>query len=73
MQDTAQLVQVLLKELGLLAFLKTSGGKGLHVVVPGKRLHNWDTVEGFSQAVVQHLAPAPSRSASWPRAGGATA
>lgn len=55
-QEAAQLVQVLLKELGLPAFLKTSGGKGLHVVVPIKRLHDWDTVKGFSQAVVQHLA-----------------
>lgn len=55
-QEAASLVQVLLKELGLPAFLKTSGGKGLHVVVPLKRLHDWDTVKGFSQAVVQHLA-----------------
>ncbi|MET4576541.1 DNA ligase D [Ottowia thiooxydans] len=55
-QESAQLVAVLLKELGLPAFLKTSGGKGLHVVVPIKRLHDWDTVKGFSQAAVQHLA-----------------
>ncbi|KWT95181.1 MULTISPECIES: DNA ligase D [Pseudomonadota] len=55
-QEAAQLVQVLLKELSLPTFLKTSGGKGLHVVVPIKRLHDWDTVKGFSQAVVQHLA-----------------
>ncbi len=56
MQEAAQLVQVLLDGLGLPSFLKTSGGKGLHVVVPIKRLHGWDTVKGFSQAVVQHLA-----------------
>ena len=55
-QEAAELVHVLLKELGLTAFLKTSGGKGLHVVVPIKRLHGWDAVKGFSQAVVQHLA-----------------
>ncbi|MDP3252595.1 MAG: DNA ligase D [Hydrogenophaga sp.] len=55
-QEAAELVHVLLKELGLPAFLKTSGGKGLHVVVPIKRLHGWDAVKGFSQAVVQHLA-----------------
>jgi len=54
-QEAAELVHVLLKELGLPAFLKTSGGKGLHVVVPIKRLLGWDAVKGFSQAVVQHL------------------
>ncbi len=55
-QEAAQLVHALLGELGLPAFLKTSGGKGLHVVVPIKRLHGWDEAKGFSQAVVQHLA-----------------
>jgi bifunctional non-homologous end joining protein LigD len=55
-QESAQLVSIFLNELGLKSFLKTSGGKGLHVVVPIRRLHGWDTVKGFSQAVVQHLA-----------------
>ncbi|RYX94346.1 MAG: DNA ligase D [Comamonadaceae bacterium] len=56
MQEAAMLVKVLVEELGLVPFLKTSGGKGLHVVIPLKRQHGWDTVKGFSQAVVQHLA-----------------
>ncbi len=55
-QEGAELVRVMLQELGLPAFLKTSGGKGLHVVVPIKRLHDWDMVKAFSEAVVQHLA-----------------
>ncbi|WP_019703274.1 DNA ligase D [Paracidovorax oryzae] len=55
-QEAATLMRVMLTELGLPGFLKTSGGKGLHVVVPIKRLHGWDTVKGFSQAVVQHMA-----------------
>lgn len=55
-QEGAELVRVLLRELGLPAFLKTSGGKGLHVVVPLKRLRDWDSTKAFSQAVVQHLA-----------------
>jgi len=57
-QEAASLLHVLLQELELPAFLKTSGGKGLHVVVPIKRLLDWDTVKAFSQAVVQHLAHA---------------
>ncbi|MBT2320980.1 DNA ligase D [Variovorax paradoxus] len=56
MLDAAMLVRTLLDELGLPAFLKTSGGKGLHVVVPLRRNYGWDAVKGFSQAVVQHLA-----------------
>jgi bifunctional non-homologous end joining protein LigD len=55
-QEAATLVHSLLDELGLKAWLKTSGGKGLHVVVPLAPRHGWDTVKGFSQAVVEHLA-----------------
>lgn len=55
-QEAAMLVRTLLDELGLPSFLKTSGGKGLHVVVPVRRQYDWDTVKGFSQAVVVHLA-----------------
>ncbi|MDO9402783.1 MAG: DNA ligase D [Polaromonas sp.] len=56
MQEAAMLVKAFVEELGLTPFLKTSGGKGLHVVIPLKRQHGWDTVKDFSQAVVQHLA-----------------
>ncbi len=56
MQEAAQVMRAFLDELGLPAFLKTSGGKGLHVVVPIKGGKDWDTVKGFSQAIVNHLA-----------------
>jgi bifunctional non-homologous end joining protein LigD len=56
MQEAAVLVRTLLTGLGLVSFLKTSGGKGLHVVVPLKRLHDWDAVKDFSHAIVRHLA-----------------
>ncbi|MBC7609009.1 MAG: DNA ligase D [Polaromonas sp.] len=56
MQEAATLVRTLLEELELVSFLKTSGGKGLHVVVPLKRLHDWATVKDFSHAIVKHLA-----------------
>jgi bifunctional non-homologous end joining protein LigD len=56
MQEASLLVHVLLDELGLPAFVKTSGGKGLHVVVPLRRQFGWDEVRGFSRAIVEHLA-----------------
>lgn len=45
-----------LQGLGLAGWLKTSGGKGLHVVVPINPLLDYDVVKNFSQAVVQHMA-----------------
>lgn len=55
-QEGAQLVRALLQELGLQGFLKTSGGKGLHVVVPLVPKLGWDEVKDVSRAVVEHLA-----------------
>jgi len=55
-QEAALLVRTLLTELGFTPFLKTSGGKGLHVVTPIKRLYDWDTVKAFSKQLVEHLA-----------------
>ncbi len=55
-QEAATLVRGLLQELGLQSWLKTSGGKGLHVVVPLAPRHDWGTVKAFAQAAVQHLA-----------------
>lgn len=54
--EGAQLVHALLDELGLKALLKTSGGKGLHVVVPFKPSLGWDAVKALSQRIVAHLA-----------------
>jgi bifunctional non-homologous end joining protein LigD len=55
-REAALLTHAMLDELGLVSFLKTSGGKGLHVVVPIEPKLDWVTVKGFSQAVVRHLA-----------------
>ncbi|MBB3010005.1 DNA ligase D [Cupriavidus alkaliphilus] len=56
MLEAAVLVRTLLDELGLQAWLKTSGGKGLHVVVPLAARRSYDEVKAFSRAAVQHLA-----------------
>ncbi|KXU83920.1 ATP-dependent DNA ligase [Paraburkholderia monticola] len=55
-QEAALLVHTLLSELGLQAWLKTSGGKGLHVIVPLAPRLSYDAVKAFSQAFVRHLA-----------------
>ncbi|MBA5690517.1 DNA ligase D [Rugamonas apoptosis] len=55
-REAALLVRGMLDELELPAFLKTSGGKGLHLVVPLRAHYGWDAVKGFSQAVVAHMA-----------------
>jgi bifunctional non-homologous end joining protein LigD len=58
MQQAAELMRGFLEQLALPAFLKTSGGKGLHVVTPIKPQYDWDTVKSFSQAIVQQMADA---------------
>jgi len=55
LQEAAVLVRTLLTELGLQAWLKTSGGKGLHVVVPVAPRLQYDAVKDFSQAFVRHM------------------
>lgn len=54
--EAARLTAAMLDELGLVSFLKTSGGRGLHLVVPLSRRHAWDDVAAFSQAVAEQLA-----------------
>ena len=54
-QEAALLVHTLLTELELKAWLKTSGGKGLHIVVPLAPRLDYDAVKGFSKTFVQHL------------------
>lgn len=56
MIEATQLTLSVLDELGLKAFLKTSGGKGIHLVVPLTRKLGWDEVKDFSHAIVSHMA-----------------
>jgi len=56
MVEATALTLTVLDELGLKAFLKTSGGKGIHLVVPITRKLGWDEVKDFSHAIVSHMA-----------------
>jgi len=56
MQEATQLLHGFLDELGLVSFAKTSGGKGMHVVVPLTPHLGWDAVRAFAQAIVRHIA-----------------
>lgn len=44
-------IKLLLDELGLKSFLKTSGGKGYHIVVPFQKVSNWQNFYAFSKNV----------------------
>jgi bifunctional non-homologous end joining protein LigD len=53
--EAAHLVRTLLNELNLQCFVKTTGGKGLHVVLPLSCVHTWDEVRAFSKGLADHL------------------
>lgn len=53
--ESALLLKTLLDEFGLTSFVKTTGGKGLHVVVPLERRHSWDEVKQFAKSVAGHM------------------
>lgn len=56
MIEAARLTRELLEALGLRSWCKTSGGKGLHVVVPLARHASWDESKDFAHAVASHMA-----------------
>src|SRR4029077_20361792 len=47
-----------LEARGLESFVKTSGGKGLHVVVPIAPRADWDAAKAFTQSVAEAMSRA---------------
>ena len=45
-----------MRELGLESFLKTTGGKGLHVVVPIEPKYGWPAIKAFTKAIAESMA-----------------
>jgi bifunctional non-homologous end joining protein LigD len=56
--EAVNLLRTLLDDLKLRGFLKTTGGKGLHVVLPIKPTLSWDDAKGFTGAVATLLVKA---------------
>ena len=51
----ARTLRELLENRNLTSFVKTSGGKGLHVVVPLARRHGWSQVVQYSRSIADTL------------------
>ena len=57
-QSSARQIRGYLEDIGLVSYLRTSGGKGLHVVVPLSPATDWDTVKSFAKGFAVALAGA---------------
>lgn len=51
--ESALQIRSFLEELGFESLVKTTGGKGFHIVVPLQRRQNWDEVKAFSKSVAE--------------------
>jgi bifunctional non-homologous end joining protein LigD len=55
LRRATELTRTVVEGLGLKCFLKTTGGKGLHVVVPIVRKWEWPEVKDFSRRLAEFL------------------
>lgn len=53
--EAARALRRKLAGLGLNAFAKTTGGKGLHVVVPIVRKYRWDEIKPFCKSLAESM------------------
>jgi len=56
--QATRLTRKLVESLGFESFLKTTGGKGLHVVFPIERRNTWEEVKAFARAIAEFLVKA---------------
>jgi bifunctional non-homologous end joining protein LigD len=55
-REALELTRALLDSLELKWFVKTTGGKGLHFVLPIVRRDGWDEIKDFARRFAEHLA-----------------
>jgi bifunctional non-homologous end joining protein LigD len=58
--EAARRLRAILVDLGLTSFVRTTGGKGLHVVLPIARTADWDRAKHFARYVAHGM------TARWP-------
>lgn len=54
-KQAAMELKEILDQLGLRSFLKTTGGKGLHVHVPFAPAYDWEQVKAFAETLAREL------------------
>ncbi|MBR6779222.1 MAG: non-homologous end-joining DNA ligase [Clostridia bacterium] len=55
LREGVKLLKNVLDKLDLMSFLKTSGGKGYHIVVPFSNSKNWDSFNNFAKKLASFL------------------
>jgi bifunctional non-homologous end joining protein LigD len=55
-KEAAQALRERLSDLGLRSFVKATGGKGLHIVVPIVPRQDWDVIKAFARKVAESFA-----------------
>jgi bifunctional non-homologous end joining protein LigD len=60
--EGAQEVRGRMEELGLESFIKTTGGKGLHVVIPLTPAYGFPAIKSFARAIAESMAQDNPRS-----------
>lgn len=53
--EAANEIRSRMQEFGLESYVKTTGGKGLHVTIPIKRKFGWPTIKAFTRAIAKSM------------------
>lgn len=54
-QDGAMIIKTAVEKFNLMSYVMTTGSKGVHVVIPIKRVHTFDFVHNFTNELAKYL------------------